>query len=165
MKNKLIGLYGASSSGKSTVAKLIQHKIPSFDILAYGDIVKKIAEILYHIPFDKWQDRSFKAKYRSLLEVLGINLKNIHPGIIIEALTTDLRGNNIIGDVRTLDEARDIHYRNGKLILIRRDVVEPDNIIEDVPLGMFDYVIYNDGSIDELENKVNEMIAIFGYKY
>lgn len=162
---KLIGLYGEANCGKSEVAKIIQHELPSFKIIAFGDIIKQISNILYHTTNKQWEDRQFKTKYRYLLDDLGKALRSgLHGKVIIEALMVGLDGNNIISDVRRQEEIDAIGINGGKLIYVNSDNSERDGTIENVTYSQFDHVICNNGTLEDLDKKVVEILVKLGLK-
>lgn len=114
---------------------------------------------------------------RKLLQLLGTDCGRnmIHPNIWINALFADYKvykdeelPNWIITDVRFPNEAKAIKNRGGILIRIERDYVlrggpeDPKNqhpsetALDDYQ--DFDYVIENNGSIEDLINKIKKII-------
>ena len=117
---------------------------------------------------------------RDLLQRLGTEAMRdgLHPDVWVNALMSDYRpgifsgyigdtrrdipeSNWIITDTRFLNEAQAIKDKGGMVIKVDRPGVGPVNghPSEDALKDYnFDYVIHNDGSINDLDNKVIEFI-------
>lgn len=143
--------------------------------VAFAGKLKQALAIITDTPIECWSDQVFKDApnmlgltneknefytNRELLQRFGTEVgRNINPDIWIEALFTSLEdtGSYIITDLRFKNEAEAIKDRlNGKLIRINREsVVMP----HDSETGLddydkFDLVIDNNGTIEDLINKV-----------
>ena len=107
---------------------------------------------------------------RSLLQKIGTDLfrNQLHPNTWVNATFADYQNDNwIITDVRFPNELEAIKKRNGITIRINRGLVErtgkmiqePEHISETaLDNAKFDYVIENDCTIDDLIEKVREIL-------
>jgi len=116
---------------------------------------------------------------RLLLQLLGTECGRqiIHPNIWINSLFVDYKGhfigtvnnkkqygkklpNWIITDLRFKNELEAIKNRNGIIIRINRNNIQLSNHLSETDLdnSTFDYVIDNDSSIEELEEKIKQIL-------
>lgn len=107
---------------------------------------------------------------RILLQQIGTDLfrNQLHPNTWVNATFADYQNDNwIITDVRFPNELEAIKKRNGITIRINRGLVErtgkmiqePEHISETaLDNAKFDYVIENDCTIDDLIEKVREIL-------
>ena len=146
--------------------------------VAFAGKLKQALAIITDTPLECWSDQVFKNApnmlgltneknefytNRELLQIFGTEVgRNINQDIWIEALFVSLEdaGNYIITDLRFENEAKAIKDKlNGKLIRINREsVIMP----HDSETGLdnyneFDIVIDNNGTIDDLINKVIDL--------
>lgn len=175
----LIGISGKKGSGKNTVANIIakqqvlgntKHNYYDF---AFAAMLKFLLENL--VDQDTDFDKNSKNKLglcdnngkiytiRELLQLIGTKLRDIDPDIWIKALDKDTRGYSdvMITDVRFLNEAEYIKSKGGLLVRINRPNLEEDQHISETELDNYsnwDYVIKNDGTMEDLVHKVNQMI-------
>lgn len=125
----------------------------------------------------------FKPTYRYLLTCIGTNLfrNQLHPDIWVNATFADYKKISpevkenmsvhelfkpdypqwIISDVRFPNELKAIKDRGGICIRVSRPPIEPDPHISESALDDsddFDYMIINSGTIDELVERVEEVL-------
>ena len=129
-------------------------KLPNGEIIPYlGD----------YSPFYKKYD-VIKLTPRLLLQLLGTECgrKIIHPNIWVNSLMRDYNSSKwLISDVRFPNELEAIKMHTNKLIRVVRTFEHEDNHLSEVALDYYndwDYVINNDGSIDNLIFKVKEIM-------
>jgi hypothetical protein len=176
----IIGLSGYARSGKDTVAKVLIDNY-GFTRVAFAD---KIREMLLDInPYvgvlgmhqttlvlsdliakHGWEHAKSNPEVRRLLQELGVSARH-HLGDdvwINAALNTPAESENlVITDVRFMNEADAIKRRGGQVWRVMRPGVKPVNshISEkDLDAYSFDGFILNDGSIEDLEAKVLNLI-------
>jgi len=107
---------------------------------------------------------------RLILQILGTEGGRdvIHPNIWVNATLGDLRETDhvIVTDVRFPNEVEGIKRKGGKVIkIIRPSVVSTSTHASETSLNNYtdwDYVIVNDGTLEDLEKKVKEMLIQFG---
>jgi hypothetical protein len=114
----------------------------------------------------------FKLTPRLILQILGTDCarKIIHPNIWVNSLMSEYKEKNgypnwIITDVRFPNEAKAIKAKNGIIIKINRynNLIETSGIQQhasEIALDNydFDYVIENNGTIEDLIFKINKII-------
>lgn len=106
---------------------------------------------------------------RLVLQLLGTEGGRdvIHPNIWVNATLGDLKEDDhiIVTDVRFPNEVEGIKRKGGKVIkIIRPSVVSTSTHPSETSLNNYtdwDYVIVNDGTLEDLEAKVKEMLTKF----
>lgn len=106
---------------------------------------------------------------RLVLQLLGTEGGRdvIHPNIWVNATLGDLKETDhvIVTDVRFPNEVEGIKRKGGKVVkIIRPSVVSTSTHPSETSLNNYtdwDYVIVNDGTLDDLEKKVLEMLIKF----
>lgn len=179
MTKILIGLIGKSGSGKTTMSSLLSDTYTEY---SFALPLKKSMATLFSIGPDEEHDVFFSCKkdthilydgrsVRHMMQAYGdMMLKTFGDGIFIELLhrrlSADKRDNVIVSDVRYKREADYITQQGGILIKLLRDDV--DTITGDCKVHRTeqewmtiecDYVIENNGSLSEFEEKVRTMTS------
>ena len=101
---------------------------------------------------------------RILMQLLGTDAGRniIHPNIWVNSLMRDYNGSKwLISDVRFPNELEAIKMHNNKLIRVVRTFEHEDDHLSEIALDYYDdwnYVINNNGSIDNLIFKVKEIM-------
>lgn len=173
----LIGLYSpAPSCGKTTVANIL-HEF-GYSRAPFAAPLKRMAckfltEIGYdHAEADRlvWGDKEFLipelgVTVRHILQTLGTEWGRqcIHESLWIYAWSRSLQEHPkaCVDDVRFFNEAMEIKARGGQMWLILRPDVEyvTTHASEGGLAGFqFDAVIENDGSLDDLRQKVFDLL-------
>lgn len=102
-----------------------------------------------------------KYTYRQILQLLGTEVgRAIHPDLWVNSLFAhlDKDDNYIITDVRYVNEAEACKEAEGIVVRINRDVPEMEHSSEtELDNYEFDHVIDNNGSLEELINKVLQL--------
>ena len=126
------------------------------------------------IPYSEDSKRNeedlIKPTPRFLLQFIGTDLlrNQLHPEIWVNSLFTDYQPNNLIypswciTDMRFLNEMEAVKKRNGITIRVNRNLEESKDQHEsetELDNAEFDYVITNDGTIEELIEKVREILT------
>lgn len=151
---------------------------PTWSIMKFAGKLKQIATILTGIPIEKFEDQEFKKTemddvwavnrmpitVRQFLQRLGTEAirDNLHPNAWVNALLADYKGDNwIITDLRFPNEFAALKRKDALLIRVVRPGLEYANHISETALDsyVFDEEIVNDGTIDELIEKVKEMMT------
>lgn len=175
-KNPLIYLIsGKARHGKDTTAAIIKdyylEKGKKVITLQYSSYIKEYAKKI-----SNW-DGSEETKPRELLQQLGTNVirKKIDPLFFVDAIIKDMKVYSyffdviIVSDVRTpeeIDHPKD-DFKNVISFNIRRVNFE-DGLTEEqrkhyteIALdnyNKFDYIVMNDGTIENLKEKVNNIL-------
>lgn len=174
----LIGLHGKARSGKDTFARSLMGFQP-FVRMAFADPLKTAVSGLFNIP----QQRAFSDDKDQLLEYWGLTLRDVLQRFGTEAMRDnfgadfwinrweseyhDLKKNFsvVITDVRFPNEASRIRSLGGVIVHIRRDGAGLEgsagsHISEQVlPFERDDFVINNNGSLDDLVNQAAELLS------
>jgi hypothetical protein len=180
----IIGLSGYARTGKDTVADILVEEA-GFTRLAFAD---KLREALYALDpmiqpdggslfcslqqvidrygWDGVKETSFGPEVRRLLQRMGTEVGRnlLGENIWVNAATDELNvdGNYVFTDCRFLNEANHILFLGGEVWRVNRPGVGPMNDhISEVGLDNFGFhrVINNDGSLEDLKEKVLEGIA------
>jgi hypothetical protein len=167
----IIGLSGYARSGKDTVAELLVLNY-EFQRKAFADGIRDALTALNPILHDGhrlneivqmygWDIAKAKDEVRRLLQVMGteVGRKLIHEDVwvwrLFNQIDTDER--IVIPDVRFPNEARMIKERGGEVWRINRHnhSAVNDHISERAMDNyMFDRVVYNDCTLDDLSDEV-----------
>ena len=152
---------------------------PTHRVMKFADKIKDIVCLLIGCKRDDLEDREFKNKElggewnnmtpREFLQLLGTEAcRNvIHPDIWVNALfanydtSSNYDSNWIITDVRFENECQAIKDRGGIIIRINRDSDVVDDHTSETALDNydgFDFVVDNNGSIDDLTNNLIKII-------
>lgn len=165
----VISVSGFARAGKDTIAEILSRRY-GYRIRGYADKLKELA-----IAINLWDGR--EESKRTPLVALGAGARNIlYPDIWIDAvwrdpqIKKDVRHGLILKDVRYFNElmaARNYTQEAGMgihadiSIWVEREGAIPqgEEAEKTAPLKeLADYVIVNDGSVEDLENK---LIVIF----
>jgi hypothetical protein len=169
----IIGLYGYSRAGKDTVARILVEN-HGFE---QRNMAGPIREILLRIdPYVLDEDNTYftlssqveefgwdnvKAWYPESVEMminLGQAMRDIDPDIWLNACIGQPYKNLVIADVRQPNEADFIYNHEGVLWNIRSERAQKrgmDGILDDY---YFEYKIDNNGTIEELEAHIGEIM-------
>lgn len=174
---KLIGLSGKARSGKDTVANILGAHF-GFTRLAFADPVKLAAQQIFGLSHAQTWDDTLKNEVvpywdmtpRQMFQKLGTDathpifgqdvwMKRWFLGYDMIKDTNDI----VVTDARFDLEARGIQNLGGKIIVIRRDVagLDGDEGAHASENGLTidpDYVIDNNGTLEELEAAVHSII-------
>ena len=176
----LIGLTGYAGSGKDTVRNILEQQF-DYDGLAFADPIRDMLRALLDsagIP-EKWlTERELKEKeipelglsYRQMAQQLGTEWGRA----LSENLWLDIAAAKIgmyrqfgcpgvvISDVRFPNEAAWVRAQGGRVWSIVRPGIAPvrahasEDLIATLP---YDYVIYNQGTIEDLPKAVEAALA------
>ena len=167
---RLIGLTGAAGAGKDLVATLI----PGALRIAFADPLYEGLAAMLGIPEALLRSRATKEaplaglgrSPRQLLQTLGTDWgrQMVSPDIWLQAAywrweKASAAGHSfvVVPDVRFANEARLIHDQGGEVWLIHRPHLEPvaAHVSEaGLPLGQIDRLLVNDGSVEQLRERV-----------
>jgi hypothetical protein len=166
----IIGFCGPAGAGKDLAASMV----PGGHRIAFADPLYEALSKMLGIPEVMLRTRWFKeAKLqdfgrspRELLQTLGTEWgrKFVAPDVWLrvaflrwQKAFSDGHSVIVVPDVRFSNEARWIHDMGGQVWLIHRPEVEPVAAHESeagIPLGWIDRLIVNDGSVDQLQDRV-----------
>jgi dephospho-CoA kinase len=172
---KVIIISGKARTGKSTVANIMKEYFDEKGlktiILAYARYIKMFAKDV-----SNW-DGSEEAKPRALLQEIGTDIirKKIDNDFFVRRMTEDIKLYSyfmdvaIISDARFIDEIEYIkkHFKNTITINIVKSNLETDLTKKEQThpsetsldnYNKYDYILDNDGSIEELKEKIISII-------
>jgi hypothetical protein len=170
MKRRIIGLTGAAGAGKDLAASMV----PGACRVAFADPIYQGLSTMLGVLEAELRDRSAKerpivglgASPRQLLQTLGTEWgrQMVRDDIWLrvafwrwEQLAAGGVSLIVVPDVRFENEARLIHGQGGEVWLIHRPELEPvaTHVSEaGIPLGQIDKLIVNDGTVDQLRERV-----------
>lgn len=174
----LIGILGRRGVGKDTVSDYLEEKY-QFNKKSFATPLKEICKLLFNFTDDQLYgnlkdeiDPRWKTSPRVIMQYLGTDvfrkdINKIMPQMkddfwVNIALTNkSLESNVVIADVRFANEIEHIHKRGGKIIKIIRpngsnDAHESEINIDSI--NSYDFLIINDGTINELFNQVDQIM-------
>lgn len=161
----LFAIAGAARSGKNTIAEL--H--PQYKTMSFAEELKKQAEKALKsidIYVDLIHNDAQKVQWRGLLVDLGEWRRNNEtPDYWVNIVTDKIRQMDsesndyyiAITDTRYVNECRAIKSMGGKVLYVCRRGVEPPNLVERKSLrevlssGLVDFLVENNGTLDELK--------------
>src|ERR1041385_511621 len=166
----IIGLSGKKQSGKNQVARFITKIYKNKIILetAFADELKLEVADACNTTVDEIQ--LHKDTYRNLLQLWGTNYRRKFYGEdywikkLLFKISNSVADITIITDVRFLNEAQMVKQIGGYLVRIERpsDSVLIDRHPSEIELDdykKFDFIIKNDGTLDDLYVQTRKMLA------
>lgn len=177
-----IGLHGFAGAGKDTVAKILEKY--GYTRVAFGDKLREALYVLNPLVEEGYGGVEYRVQYlvdkygwdsvkrnspevRRLLQVLGTEVgremidQNVWVNSVFKALEEDKK--YVFTDVRFVNEHQAIDSRLGLLVKIDRPGVGPVNDHKSdkgLPDQWFDASIVNDGTIEDLNTKVREILRL-----
>ena len=171
----IIGLSGYANAGKDSVAQILVEKF-GYKRMAFADAIRDILYTLDPLTNNGlhvkaivddygWDIAKQDIEIRRLLQVLGTEVgRNVFgDDVWVDVLISKLEPMDkvVITDVRFQNEAREIHNLAGVLWRINRDGVSAVNEhISETQMDqyLFDEIVDNDGSLEDLENTIINLI-------
>jgi hypothetical protein len=182
----IIGLTGKRLSGKDTVANYLVEK-HGFEHLFFSKVMKEAVAALFDIrveDVDNYKgDRGGFEEVRVALNYRGIQMKDLGWVSFLQRFGTDMgrkvlgediwvdlvnesienfNDNYVIKDVRFKNEAEWILLAGGKIIELRRDILDKANDNHEsengLPEDMAEYVIANTSTIESLYKDVDAVL-------
>jgi dephospho-CoA kinase len=162
----IIGISGKARSGKDTVAEYLRDKY-GYTIVKFSTPLYEIATYIQNVLGEETN------KDPKLLQFLGQGLKSIYgTDIWCKLLLSNLSEDQytVIADIRHKIEMEYLEQGGVPVLRIERPtrVIDRDpNHISEIDLDdyPFKYVIINDGSIDELYVKIDEIVKNIYIKF
>lgn len=171
----IIGISGYASSGKDTVAQILVDKF-GYKRMAFADSIRDILYTLNPLAqkgiyikqlVDEygWDIAKQDPEVRRLLQVLGTEVGREFFGddIWVDTLIAKIEPEDkvVITDVRFPNEAREINYLAGQIWRVNRNGIEAVNEhVSETQMDNydFDFVINNNGSLEDLEQYITALI-------
>lgn len=172
----IIGLGHKKQQGKSTVAKILREKY-GFVEYTFAKRLKDIVDLAFNFdPYYKQHKEELcnGISYRDACENIGQYFRNTFGSDfwikVLEKDVLDWNKDIVISDVRHMEEVNFIKQRSGKLVKIinrNKTTINKSNHISENGLDEFkgwDYTIFNEKGLGELENSVNSTLQFLDYK-
>lgn len=179
---QFVGLHGFAGAGKDTVAKILEKY--GYTRVAFGDRLREALYVLNPIVLYGHDGQDLRVQdivdtlgwdqakreyeeIRRLLQVLGTEVgremidQNVWVNSVFKNLEEDKK--YVFTDVRFVNEHQAIDSRLGLLVKIDRPGVGPVNdhkSDQGLPDQWFDAAITNDGTLEDLNTKVREVLAL-----
>jgi hypothetical protein len=151
---KVFILNGVGTSGKGKFAEYVQKYIPGFKY-SIADLPKEAAEILGWDGGKTEKDRRFLSDIIDLATEYNDSPYNDVKSLVIDFYKDDFDINVLLIDMRDpKDIARAVKDFNAETILIRNpnvDNIDSNHADRDVENYDYDYIIENDGTLEQLE--------------
>lgn len=162
----MIGIVGRARSGKDTIANhIVKYGYRKY---SFATPIKEIAKIMFFFSDEELENKTQKKSLmgitpREAMQIIGTEMvrDTLDENFWVKHLLRRLDGKRtVISDVRFQNEA-DMISKNGGILI---EIIRPNNTVlnhrsEHVNIKC-DYVIVNDGSINDLYDQVD---MIMGY--
>jgi len=164
---KIYIISGKAGSGKDTVADILKNNLKDKTIIiSYASYLKEYAKNILN-----WNGNN-EDKPRTFLQEIGDLVKSINPNFLVNRILEDIEvykhyyQNIIISDARFESEIKSIEnkYKCVKIYVYGRDnnltSVQKEHNTETSLDGYhdYDYMINNNGTLDDLNRKVLEVL-------
>lgn len=179
----LIGILGCKFSGKDTTADYLVKRY-NFKKIAFADPLKDACRILFNFDEDqlfgnkkeiidsRWDISPriafqyigtdiFRNKISDIMPNIGNNFwVNLAIDNYKKIQKTNIEQNVVISDVRFQNEINAIRDNGGIIIKIVRPSLQPNDMhaSENITELSGDYEIYNEGSLENLYDKIDELL-------
>lgn len=163
----LIGITGQKRHGKDTVADYFVKK--NYTKLAYADPLKQICAIAFGFSYEQLhgalkevKDSRWNMTPRVAMQRVGTDLfrNQIDTNIWINNMKHRIEaqnGNVVVNDVRFSNEVKLIRDLGGTIIkVVRPNMPNNDKHITEKPIMDYDIEIINDGTVQDLHNKLKQ---------
>lgn len=170
---KIISLSGFSKSGKDTAGEYLKKQIKDSEIGKFAYALKVVCGYFNDAPALKFENQDYKKEKhpylnltnREFLQQVGIKFRDIDEDFWIKTLINQNKDKKvlIITDARFLNELKYIKNQGGVTIQIKNNRVQAvnDHVSETEHLSWdFDYVIENNGTLDEFYTKLKEIVDV-----
>jgi hypothetical protein len=169
----IIGLSGKLKSGKDSVfAEILKHSPRPWQLVKFADKLKQMTSIILNCTPADLESHEYKDTLvhwlgvtpRHILQVMGTEFGRnmLHPDIWVNSLLSQHRPFDYwcCTDVRFVNESEGIRKLGGLVIRINRNTNSTDTHLSETALDNYtdwDYVIDNNGTLEELKEKVKIM--------
>ena len=159
----IIGLAGFARSGKDTVADILVRDY-GYTRYAFADPLKNILysmddTVRRKVDMFGWDEAKQTGNTRVQLQELGMAIRQqFGSEILLQRILKVAEPPFVISDVRLPFEARAVHIAGGVIFRVDRPGVGPANNHATEGVLPAEQVILNDGTIEDLAQKVRECI-------
>ncbi|HJZ23489.1 MAG TPA: hypothetical protein VJ201_03480 [Candidatus Babeliales bacterium] len=185
-KPLLIGIHGKPHAGKDIIA---DHLVKYYNFYKYGPSVrvKMTASAMFDVPLNYFIDEDkketvdpfWKMSYREMAQKVGkessrdvfgddIWMRHVEKFLINPLQYID---GVVLADIRYISEAEWVAQHGGYVIIVKRDDGKRGYIAnsthpaeQGIPDKYGDYVIHNQGTLEELFGKVDELMDIIFFR-
>lgn len=172
----IIGLSGASKSGKSTAMEIIKDLLPDCVPTMFAYYLKFFHAMITNCSMEDLEKQEFKESYigpnwvdskglpithRQLLEHTANRLRDLCPDIWVNGHKSRVDGSTtVFTDVRYRNEAKFIKSQGGVIIRLKRDS-ENTNLESNKELDFItaDYIIHNNSTVQDLEENIKSILT------
>lgn len=179
--NNIIAVSGKKRSGKDTFCRIASEYIKEkynldYENKKFADKLKQICSLMTGIPLEHWYDGNhyddiiplWNITIRQFMQKLGTECARnvLHPDSWIFALFAEYKKDDrwIITDLRFQNEALFLNNKGSIKIRVNRPGLKSDDTHQsEIDLDNyknFDFIVSNDSTIEEFENKVKKIIDI-----
>lgn len=161
----IFGISGFKGSGKDEFFKVLSDLVPTYKKLAFADPIKTQIQCIFNLQTEQEYD-DFKRKEfegvsgRHVVREIGMLMRSYNESQFVEYVYSNLTKNCCITDVRFQNEMTFIQKLKEKnksvyLVKIKRYNSNDDHITEqEFADAIYDFVIDNNGTIEEFKEKV-----------
>ncbi len=168
----IIGFSGFARAGKDTCADITKEMLPGYSRSSFAHRLKYECSLMLSMVDDDFPnlfETEDKVKYRDFLVFWGKFRRKQQEDYWIKNLEDEksnpVSTKTIISDVRYPNEAQWIWKQGGIVILVERPGVGPANEEEGQSIQTiilerhYNYVLLNDGSLEDLKEKIIKLIS------
>ncbi len=170
---KIIVFSGKQFAGKDTVAKILLNEFKTFKRIGIADAIKMEYSKKTGLSLDEIEKN--KSTYRQDLIDLGNLGRSINPDYWLNSII-EYKGNTIVTDIRVKHEydlfknhgAFSIRVEASPEIRSKRGTLSSSDDSTETELDNindWDYVLYNEGSYEELIKNVSKLIELLKNKF
>ena len=174
---KIIGFAGYARVGKDTCADFVKEMFPEeYSRSSFANRLKYECSLMLSMVMDDFPDLRLtedKIKYRDFLVFWGKYRRKMQSDYWIKNLEDEksnpVSTKTIISDVRYPNEVQWIWKQGGIVILVERPGIGPANEEEGQSIQTiilerhYNYVLLNDGSLEDLKEKIIKLISEIVY--
>jgi len=178
----IIALGHKKNTGKDAVAAYLTSQY-GFRRVAFGDKIRRVTEVAFGFTEEQMTDREMKEEVefalgisprRAMQKVGGMFRQHVSNDFWIYAVKSRIgwlveQGKDIVvSDLRFINELNYIRQMDGKIVKVNRSgIIHNDGDKSETELDIvtsWDYVLENIGDLQELYEKVDEMLIAFGWE-
>jgi hypothetical protein len=163
------GVAGKNNVGKSTVGAMLAEILPDALVVEMSSPIDDTLRTVLGYHVDKDRDYGDGMTGRNLFITIGQTFRRFDPDVWVKAVSRKINyvavawgrqpENIIISGIRFLNEMEGIVEQDGLMIWVDRDGSEGRQV-GDVTEQMCDVVVHNSGTLDELREKIKDIIKI-----
>ena len=165
----IIGIAGNKRHGKDTIGNYLIEKY-GFEKISFAQPIKDIIKMLFNFSDEQLNgdlkeviDENWNFSPRFIMQFIGSSFRNnIQDDIWIKILENKIKNDKkyVITDLRYVNENEFINRNNGIKIRVKRNILSNDTHESEQYVNMLDvdYEIDNNGTLEELYEKVDKIL-------